>query len=81
MIAFVSGKRVVVDQAQRMVSVQGKIHIDQYPFAKARDRVTLYQGLAAKHANSPRKFYQSSLAAAQRAADMVAQLEAGHDGS
>lgn len=81
MIAFVSGKRIVIDRAQRMVSVQGKIHLDQYPFAKARDRVKLYQGLAAKHAKNPHKFYQSSLAAAQRAAEMVAQLEAGHDGS
>lgn len=81
MIAFVSGKRVTVDQAQRTVKVQGKAHLDEYPFEKARDRVKLYQGLAAKHAKNPHKFYQSSLAAAQRAADMVAQLEAGHESS
>lgn len=81
MIAFVSGKRVVVDQASRTVMVQGKRHTDQYPFAKARDRVKLYQGLAAKHAKNPHKFYQSSLAAAQRAAEMVAQLGSGHNGS
>lgn len=82
MIAFVSGKRIVIDAAQRTVKVQGKIHLDEYPWSKARDRVALYQRLAAKQArNNPNKFYQSSLAAAQRAAEMVAQLEAGHNGS
>jgi hypothetical protein len=82
MIAFVSGKRIVVDQAQRTVKVQGRSHLDEYPFEKARDRVKLYEGLRAKHAKSPRDFYAASLAAAQHAADMVAQVEVqAHDRS
>lgn len=80
MIAFVSGKRILIDPARRTVKVQGKIHLDEYSWDKARDRVKLYTALSAKHARGPRQPYAASLAAAQRAADMVAQAEAqAHD--
>ena len=78
MIAFVSGKRITLDTPSRTVTVQGRFHHDRSRFEEAQRRVAFYQGLNAKHVEKP--FYAASLAAAQRAADMVAQAEvASHE--
>lgn len=80
MIAFVDGKRILVDKAAKTVLVQGRLHGDCYPWGSAKSRVRLYEGLRAKHSKDPNnQFYVASLAAAKRAAEMVEQAEAEAD--
>lgn len=73
MIAFVEGKRIAVDPEARTVTVQGRAHADSYAFEAAQGRVKLYRDLAAKHRT--KQFYAASLAAAERAAQMVAEVD------
>lgn len=76
MIAMVEGKRIVINKTAQTVTITGKAHIDQYPFSKAPARVSFYEKLHAKHSRiAGKQFYAPSLAAAKRAADMVAQAE------
>lgn len=67
MIAFSGGKRIHVDAESETVAVQGRLHLDRYPFGHAASRVRLYERLAEKRPHH----HLDSLAAARKALAMV----------
>ena len=73
--AFAGGKRVEVDFGARQCKIQGKQHIDRFHFVDARGRVDLYRKLMArrkaKRDEKGTAAYAASLAAAEKALDMI----------
>jgi phage terminase small subunit len=66
-IARVGTKVVMVDPDTLRVAIQGKAHIDRMSPIQLSRRIEMYRALAAKRP----KFYADSLAAAERAREMI----------